>query len=103
MPDISGINPLQGPKPVERKNTAPASSTRSESTSREDRVEISSEAKARADVAGYVQALKNLPEVRQERIDAIRKQINEGTYDIDGKLGDALDGLLDDLGMGGVA
>lgn len=103
MPDISGINPLQGPRPVERKPSAPVSGSKSESTSREDRVEISNEARARADVAGYVRSLKNLPEIRQERVDAIRKQINEGTYDIDGKLGDALDGLLDDLGMGGIA
>ena len=103
MADISGINPLQGPRPIERKPTAPASSSRSESTSREDRVEISNEARVHADVAGYVRSLKNLPEIRQERVEAIRKQINEGVYDIDGKLGDALDGLLDDLGMGNIS
>lgn len=42
-----------------------------------DKIEISSEAK---EVQAAMSALKQLPEIREEKVAAIKKQIQEGTY-----------------------
>jgi negative regulator of flagellin synthesis FlgM len=50
-----------------------------------------------SDAARFVEAARDLPEVRQERINEIRRQLVEGTYDIDSRLDVAVDRLLDEL------
>ena len=53
----------------------------------EDQVEISDKAK-------YLSQLSDMPDIRQEKVDQIRQQLVNGTYDIDGKLPMALDKLF---------
>ena len=55
-----------------------------------DHVEISP-------LAQMLDSINGLPEVRQERIDAIRAQIAEGSYETSEKLEVALDRMLDEL------
>jgi len=43
--------------------------------------------------------LEHVDSIRQERVEAIRTQIQNGTYDVDGKIDEALDGLLGDIGI----
>jgi negative regulator of flagellin synthesis FlgM len=56
-----------------------------------DQLDISPEAELLSQV-------HNLPEVRQDRVNEIRAQIQAGTYDTDEKLDIALSRLLDEIG-----
>jgi len=79
------VNGVGGPRPTRsNEQTQSASPIR-------DEVEISSPA------AGYIQQAKDLPEIRTERVEAIRQQILDGTYLTQDKLEGAIDGLLDEL------
>ena len=53
----------------------------------EDQVEIS-------DKARFLSQIADMPDIRQDKVDQIRRQLADGTYDIDGKLPTALDRLL---------
>ena len=55
----------------------------------DDQVEIS-------DKARMLSRIADMPEIRQEKVDQIRKQLADGTYDINGKLPQALDRLIDE-------
>lgn len=55
-----------------------------------DRVELS-------DRARLLSKLSQLPAVRQDLVDQVRRQIEAGEYDTPGRLDGALDGLADDL------
>ena len=52
-----------------------------------DRVEISERAQ-------LLSRISELPEIRQEKVDEIRQQLSNGTYDYKGKLSDALDTMM---------
>ena len=54
-----------------------------------DRVELS-------DVARWLDGLRQLPEVRHDRVTQVRQQIADGTYDTDERLDRALERFLDD-------
>jgi negative regulator of flagellin synthesis FlgM len=57
----------------------------------QDELEIS-------DAARLVEQVNQLPDVRQDRIDRIRAEIAEGTYETDEKLDIAVGRLLDEIG-----
>jgi len=57
----------------------------------QDELEIS-------DAGRLVEKVHELPEVRQDRVDQIRAQIADGTYETDEKLRIALGRLLDEIG-----
>jgi negative regulator of flagellin synthesis FlgM len=42
--------------------------------------------------------LSEIPDIRQDRVNAIRTAIAQGTYDTDAKMSVALDRLLDEIG-----
>lgn len=49
--------------------------------------------------AGQIAAqMSDVPEIRQERVDALRAAISSGTYETDEKLDVALERLLDEIG-----
>ena len=82
---------IQGPQPVQptRPTTKPERAEAAPAAARADRVEIS-------DRARFLEKLSRLPEVRAEKIDAVRKGIAEGVYDSDEKLRAAVDRLLEE-------
>jgi len=58
----------------------------------------SADNKARDEIAiPVLQGITSLPVVRREKVLTIRKQLAEGTYDLDERLDVVLDGLLTDL------
>jgi negative regulator of flagellin synthesis FlgM len=67
-----------------------ASPGRSERPS--DRVELS-------DRARLLNKLANLPPVRQDLIDQVKREIENGTYDTPGRVDGAIDSLADDLDL----
>lgn len=90
---IYGPASLHGPQsigaPHNARPAAPTQPTRS--TSAADEVQIS----AQADAASR---LADIPDIRQDRVQAIRAAIAEGTYETSDKLSGALDRLLDEIG-----
>ena len=57
----------------------------------QDELEIS-------DAGRMVDRVREMPEIRQERVDQIRDQIAAGTYETDEKLEIALGRLMDEIG-----
>ena len=47
-----------------------------------DRIELTPEARR---IAALARSVDGLPEVRQERIEALRKQVREGSYQVDAR------------------
>lgn len=56
-----------------------------------DTVSVSSE-------AHFLSSLSQIPDIRQDKIDEIRKAIKDGSYLTEEKLNSALDSLIQDLG-----
>ena len=69
----------------------PSSAPQARGLSGVDQLDISPEAELLSQV-------RNLPDVRQDRVNDIRSQIKAGTYDTDEKLDLALSRLLDEIG-----
>ncbi|MFH0974654.1 MAG: flagellar biosynthesis anti-sigma factor FlgM [Spirochaetota bacterium] len=46
-----------------------------------DSLEISSEGKKAAKIAEYIQIVKDVPDIRIDKVNAIKEQIENGTYD----------------------
>jgi negative regulator of flagellin synthesis FlgM len=51
-----------------------------------------------SDAGQLVDKVRDLPEIRQDRVDQIRAQIADGTYETEEKLGIAMGRLLDEIG-----
>ncbi|MGA2796476.1 MAG: flagellar biosynthesis anti-sigma factor FlgM [Thermoguttaceae bacterium] len=91
---IYGPNQLHGPQSIGaphnvRNTQAPA---KPESTSTiHDSVEIS-------DAARLVAEARDIPDIRQDRVNEIRQQIASGTYETEAKLNAAVERLLDEIG-----
>ena len=62
-----------------------------DSTPIKDELEIS-------DAARLVDQSRAVPEIRQDRVDAVRAKIAEGTYETQEKLEIAIERLLDEIG-----
>ncbi len=91
---IYGPAHLHGPQAIGAPHTTRAAGSTShvESPRIQDEVNIS-------DAARLVEQVKQAPDIRQDRVQAIRAQIASGTYDPTGaKLGTAVDRLLDEIG-----
>ncbi len=91
--DISGPNPVGGPsgiqgprglRPLPPDLTTPAAGA--------DRVEISSVARFLG--AG---ALRNAPEIRSDRVNEIRRQIEAGSYESEEKIRVAVERFLEEI------
>jgi negative regulator of flagellin synthesis FlgM len=90
---VYGTTQVHGPQPIGAPHNirnaqalAPA-----ENTSIQDSVEIS-------DAARLVEQARDIPDIRQDRVDSIRSQIADGTYETEAKLNAAVERLLDEIG-----
>ncbi len=84
---LHGAQPLNAPHGI--RNSQPAA--RTENASFKDSVEIS-------DAGRLADQMSQIPDIRQDRVNAIRAQIAAGTYETGAKLNAALDRLLDEIG-----
>ncbi len=91
---VFGPTQVHGPQsvgaPHALRNTSNSAPTRS-SSNISDVLQISDSAR----LAGQ---LSEIPAIRQDRVNSIRAQIAQGTYDSPDKLSGALDRLLDEIG-----
>ena len=91
---IYGPSHLHGPQGVNAPHTTrliqPTTAARPSSVTA-DTLEISSEAVAAS-------RLSEIPDIRHDRVAAIKAQIQAGTYETPDKLNGALEALLDEIG-----
>ena len=90
---IYGPAHLHGPQPLGPPHSSRASqpAARADSGPIKDELEIS-------EAARLTEQAQQVPEVRQARINSIRAQIAEGTYETPEKLDVAIERLLDEIG-----
>ncbi len=90
--NAGGAQGVNGPHNQRPSQPQQPDATRGASTSLGgDKLEISSAGEIAA-------ALSNIPDIRQDRVDALRQAIASGVYETDEKLSGALDKLLDEIG-----
>lgn len=90
--EVYGAGGMQGPQPIYPRLAAlsvDAGQTVQAGTPR-DQVEISP-------LGQMLDGISRLPEIRQEKVEEIRRQIAAGTYETSAKMELALDRLLDEL------
>jgi len=90
---IYGPSQLHGPQSVGAPHGAKATQpmARPEATQIADEVDIS-------EAARLVEQVQQMPEMREGRVEAVRQQIAEGTYETSDKLNVAVERLLDEIG-----
>jgi flagellar biosynthesis anti-sigma factor FlgM len=90
---VYGPAQVHGPQAISAPHTTrnARSASQVESPKIQDEVNIS-------DAARLVEQAKQAPAIRQDRVQAIRAQIASGTYETSGKLGVAVERLLDEIG-----
>lgn len=95
MSEIQGVGPTQGPKEIERRSgrTGPAQDS-SAAKGSGDTVHLS---RAASEAVRFVAKLKEVPDVRMERVAQIKQAIQAGTYLTDDKIDKAVQSLLNDL------
>ncbi|HLA86305.1 MAG TPA: flagellar biosynthesis anti-sigma factor FlgM [Thermoguttaceae bacterium] len=90
---IHGPSHLHGPQPIGPPHASRVARPEVPATSNPIQDELSL-----SDAARFVDQVKQMPDVRQDRVDAIRRQIEAGTYETPEKLDMALERLLDEIG-----
>jgi len=90
---IHGLAHLHGPQPINSPHTSRVSKPPApgQSAPIQDELQISDEAL-------LIEQVKQVPEIRHDRVDAIRAEIAKGTYETDEKIQIALERLLDEIG-----
>lgn len=74
-----------------RLNGSGAAALEAPRTRPSDRVEFS-------DAARLLSKIANLPDVRDDKVQEVRAQIDSGTYETDDKIDATVDALLDEIG-----
>lgn len=86
--NIGDVGGIQGPQPVQPNRPAQApEAAKAASAPKTDAAEISIEAK-------LLDKLHKTPEIRQDKVDALRAQIEAGTYETPEKLRAAVDKMF---------
>jgi negative regulator of flagellin synthesis FlgM len=85
---VHGPQSIQGPHNV-RQTSAPTQTSASSNIS--DELQLS-------DSAQIASQLNDIPPIRQDRVDSIRAQIAQGTYETPDKLDSAIENLLNEIG-----
>ena len=89
---IYGPSQLHGPQSIGTPHGPRATqpSTRPEAAQIADEVNIS-------EAARFAEQVQQLPEIREDQVEAVRQQIAAGTYETTDKLNIAVDRLLDEI------
>ncbi len=94
--EVSGVGGV--PRPIEnRTTTSRRQKEEAETVRRTDGVDISPEARRAAEVSRFVEIARSLPDVREERVEAARGNIESGRYRDEEVVRQTAERLLDDL------
>jgi negative regulator of flagellin synthesis FlgM len=89
---IYGPSQLHGPQSI----TAPHGLRQAQPMSRPESVQIADEVDI-SEAARFVEQVQQMPDIRSDRVDAVRQQIAAGTYETGEKLNAAVERLLDEI------
>ena len=93
MSEIDGINASYQPSPIRPNLSSALGANKAQDSSgtplHSDKVEISS-------VALFLSKVASMPDIRPEKVEALRSAILQGNYDVDARLPEALDNFLDE-------
>jgi negative regulator of flagellin synthesis FlgM len=84
---LHGAQPIHGPHGI-RPSQPPA---RPESPQIADEVDIS-------EAARFTEQIHQMPDIREDQVEAVRQQIAEGTYETSDRLNAAIERLLGEIG-----
>lgn len=90
---IYGPSQLHGAQSI----SAPHSARATQSMARPQAAQIADEVDI-SEAARLVEQVQQMPEMREDRVEAVRQQIADGTYETSDKLNTALERLLDEIG-----
>lgn len=90
---IYGPSQLHGAQSI----SAPHGARAAQSMARPQAAQIADEVDI-SDAARLVEQVQQMPEMREDRIEAVRQQIADGTYETSDKLNIAIERLLDEIG-----
>lgn len=90
---IYGPSQLHGPQSI----SAPHGSRPAQPMTRPEAPQIADEVDI-SEAARLVEQTQQLPEIREDRVEAVRQQIAAGTYETTDKLNAAIERLLDEIG-----
>ena len=90
---IYGPSQLHGSQPINAPHGIRPSQpmTRPESAQITDEVDIS-------EAAQFMEQIQQMPDIREDRVEAVRLQIAEGTYETSDRLNAAIERMLDEIG-----
>jgi len=93
MSEIDGIGSWFQSSPIQPNHPRPSQADKAQDPSspppHSDQVEISS-------VARFLSQIASMPDIRPERVEALRSALLQGNYDVDNRLSQALDRFLDE-------
>ncbi len=90
---IYGPSQMHGPQSI----GAPHAAKSAQPTNRPEAAQIADEVQI-SDAARLVEQVHQMPDIREDRVAAVRQQIAAGTYETNEKLEAALERLLDEIG-----
>jgi negative regulator of flagellin synthesis FlgM len=90
---IYGPSQLHGAQPV----NAPHGIRPSQHLARPEAAQITDEVDI-SEAAQFAEQIQQMPEIREDRVEAVRLQIAEGTYETSDRLNAAIERLLDEIG-----
>lgn len=83
---LGSVNPT---KPSASENGQAAPPQASQNGGKADQVEISPAAR-------FLSQISQMPDIRFEKVEQIRQELADGSYDIDGKISQALDNMIEE-------
>jgi negative regulator of flagellin synthesis FlgM len=90
---IYGPSQLHGAQPI----NAPHGTRPSQPLARPESPQIADEVDI-SEAAQFMEQIHQMPEMREDRVEAVRQQIAEGTYETSDRLNAAIERLLDEIG-----
>ncbi|MBN1394881.1 MAG: flagellar biosynthesis anti-sigma factor FlgM [Pirellulales bacterium] len=90
---VHGPSHLHGPQPI----SPPHGVKPTEQMHRPDAPQIADEVDI-SEAARLAEQIQQMPDIRGDRVEAVRRQIAEGTYETRDKLHVAVERLLDEIG-----
>ena len=89
---LNGIDPVKPVRPVQRAH-------KNEALSKADAVSVSKEARVLSDANIALEAVRNAPDVREDKVAEVKKKLEDPSYINNALLELVADKILDDYGL----
>ena len=89
---LNGIDPVKPVHPIQR-------AQRAEAVGKADAVSVSNEARVLSDANIALEAVRNAPDIREDKVDEVKKKFADPSYINNALLELVADRILDDYGL----